>query len=111
MLDPTWMPEFVCPECGSTMVTPATAGASTGPWICRSCDAEVACRGGILRFLSDTRLAQVEPLIAQYRRGRGEDGDRQRAAGGYRERSPGARGAPQQAGWRGRPGRVRPPCR
>jgi SAM-dependent methyltransferase len=100
MLDHTWMPEFVCPECGSTLVTPATAGPSTGPWICRSCEAEVACRGGILRFLSDTRLAQVEPLIAQYRRVREQDGYRQRAAAYYRELPRVARSDPQQAVWR-----------
>ncbi len=100
MLDPTWMPEFVCPECGSILVTPAPAVASTGPWICRSCGAEVACRGGILRFLSDTRLAQVEPLIAQYRRVREQDGYRQRAAAYYRELPRVARSDPQQAVWR-----------
>jgi len=100
MLDPTWMPEFVCPECESTLVIPATPGASTGRWICHSCDAEVACRGGILRFLSDTRLAQVEPLIAQYRRVREQDGYRQRAAAYYRELPRVARSDPQQAVWR-----------
>jgi len=94
------MPEFVCPECGSTLVTPATAGSSASPWICRSCDAEVACRRGILRFLSDTRLAQVEPLNAQYRRVREQDGYRQCAAAYYRELPRVARSDPQQAVWR-----------
>ena len=100
MPEPTWIPEFACPECGSTLVAPATAGAWTGPRICPSCDAEVACRGGILRFLSDTRLAQVEPLIAQYRRVRELDGYRQRAAAYYRELPRVARGDPQHAVWR-----------
>jgi SAM-dependent methyltransferase len=61
---------------------------------------EVGCRGGILRFLSDTRLAQVEPLIAQYRRVRAQDGYRQRSAAYYRELPQVQRGDPQHAVWR-----------
>jgi SAM-dependent methyltransferase len=99
MPEPTWIPEFVCPECGSTLVAPATARASTGPRICRSCDAEVACRGGILRFLPDTRLAQIEPLIAQYRRVREQDGYRPRAAAYYRGLPRVARSDPQYLDW------------
>ncbi len=99
MPEPTWFPEFACPECASTLIA-ATAGASTGALICRSCDAEVACHGGILRFLPDTRLAQIEPLIAQYRWVRELDGYRQRAAAYYRELPQVGRGDPQHAVWR-----------
>jgi SAM-dependent methyltransferase len=61
---------------------------------------EVGCRGGILRFLSDTRLAEIEPLIAQYRQVREQDGYRQRSAAYYRELPRVARGDPQRAVWR-----------
>jgi SAM-dependent methyltransferase len=96
----TWIPKLACPECGSTLVAPPTADESIGPRICRSCDTGVACHGGILRFLSDTRLAEIEPLIAQYRQVREQDGYRQRAAAHYRELPHVARGDPQQAVWR-----------
>ena len=100
MPEPAWIPAFACPECGSTLVARATAGVATGPWICRTCDTEVACRRGIVRFLSDARLTQVEPLIAQYRRVREQDGYRQRGAAYYRELPEVARGDPQHAVWR-----------
>jgi SAM-dependent methyltransferase len=100
MPEPTWIPTFACPECGSTLIAVAGAGASTGLRICRSCDAEVACRGGIFLFLSDTRLAQIEPLIAQYRRVREQDGYRQRGAAYYRQLPQVSRGDPQHAVWR-----------
>jgi SAM-dependent methyltransferase len=109
--EPSWIPAFACPECGSTLVARATPGAPTGPQICRSCDADVACRGGILRFLSDTRLAQIEPLIAQYRRVREQDGYRQRAAAYYRELPQVDRGDPQHAVWRIRQDSFRHLCR
>lgn len=111
MPEPAWIPEFVCPECGSTLVAAATAGASTAPRICRSCDAEVACRGGIFRFLSDPQLAQVEPLIAQYRRVRAQDGYRERAAAYYRQLPQVSRGDPQDAVWRIRQESFRHLCR
>src|SRR4029077_7737820 len=85
------------PECGSPLVARATAGASTGPWICRTCATKIVCRRGIVRFLSDARLTQVEPLIAQYRRLREQDGYRQRAAAYYRGLPEVARGDPQHA--------------
>ena len=100
MPEPGWIPEFVCPGCGSTRVAPATAGASTGSRICRSCGADVAWRGGIFRFLSETRLAQIEPLVAQYRRVREQDGYRQRGAAYYRQLPEVSRGDPQHAVWR-----------
>lgn len=100
MAEPTWIPEFVCLECESTLVARATAGASTCAQICPSCDAEVACRGGVLRFLSDARLAQIEPVLAQYRQVRERDGYRQRPAAYYRELPQVARGDPQHAVWR-----------
>ncbi len=111
MPEPNWTPAFACPECGSTLVAPSMAGPSTGPLICRSCDMEVACRGGILHFLSDTRLAQIEPLIAQYRRVREQDGYRQRAAAYYRELPEVDRGDPQHAVWRIRQESFRHLCR
>src|SRR4029077_19310315 len=98
--EPTWIPAFACPECGSPLVARATAGASTGPWICRTCATKIVCRRGIVRFLSDARLTQVEPLIAQYRRVREQDGYRQRAAAYYRGLPEVARGDPQHAVWR-----------
>lgn len=111
MPEPTWTPAFACPECGSTLVAPSMAGSSTGPLICRSCDVEVGCRGGILRFLSDTRLAEIEPLIAQYRRVRAQDGYRPRAAPYYRELPQVDRGDPQHAVWRIRQESFRHLCR
>jgi SAM-dependent methyltransferase len=109
--EPTWTPAFACPECGSTLVAPRMAGPSTSPLSCGSCDMEVGCRGGILRFLSDTRLAEIEPLIAQYRRVREQDGYRQRAEGYYRELPHVARGDPQHAVWRIRQESFRHLCR
>ena len=111
MPEPTWIPAFVCPECGSTLVARATAGAPTRALICCSCDAEVACRGGILRFLSEPRLAQIEPLIAQYRQVREQDGYRQRPAAYYQELPQVARGDPQHAVWRIRQESFRHLCR
>jgi SAM-dependent methyltransferase len=111
MPEPAWIPEFVCPACGSTLVAAATVGASTAPRSCRSCDAEVACRGGIFRFLSDPQLAQVEPLIAQYRRVRAQDGYRERAAAYYRQLPQVSRGDPQDAVWRIRQESFRHLCR
>jgi len=100
MPEPTWTPAFACPECGSTLVAASTARPSTGPLSCRLCDVEVGCRGGILRFLSDLRLAEIEPLIAQYRRVRDQDGYRQRPAGYYRQLPQVSRDDPQHAVWR-----------
>lgn len=111
MAEPSWIPEFVCPLCGSTRVTPANGGTSTGPLICRSCDTEVACRDGILRFLSDTRLAQIEPMIAQYRRIREQDGYRSPSEAYYRQLPWVARGDPQRAVWRVRQESFRHLCR
>jgi SAM-dependent methyltransferase/predicted RNA-binding Zn-ribbon protein involved in translation (DUF1610 family) len=98
--EPTWIPAFACPECGSTLVARAAAGAATRAWTCPSCDAEVACRGGIVRFLSDARLAQVEPVIAQYRRVREQDGYRPRPTAYYRALPHVSHGDPQHAVWR-----------
>ena len=111
MPEPSWIPEFVCPECGSTLVPASMAGALPGPLSCRSCDVDVGCRGGILRFLSDTRLAEIEPLIAQYRGVRTQDGYRQRAAAYYRELPRVGRGDPQHAVWRIRHESFRHLCR
>src|SRR5207253_8060389 len=83
MPEPAWSPAFACPECGSTLVAAAQPGAPSGQLICRSCDREVGCSGGILRFLSPTRLAEIEPLIAQYRRVREQDGYRGHGAAYY----------------------------
>jgi SAM-dependent methyltransferase len=111
MPEPTWTPAFACPECGSTLVAPKMTGPSTGPLSCRSCEMEVGCRGSILRFLSDTKLAEIEPLIAQYRRVRAQDGYRQRAAAYYRELPKVDRGDPQHAVWRIRQESFRHLCR
>ena len=72
---------------------------------------EVGCRGGILRFLSDARLAEIEPLIAQYRCVRGQDGYRQRAAAYYRQLPLVAPSDPQHAVWRIRQESFRHLCR
>ncbi len=111
MPDPTWTPAFACTECGSTLVASSMAGPSTGPLSCRSCHMEVGCPGGILRFLSDTRLAEIEPLIAQYRRVRAQDGYRQRAAAYYRQLPQAQRSDPQHAVWRIRQESFRHLCR
>ena len=98
MVEPAWTPALACPRCGSTLV-PLTI-ASGGPLTCQSCHAEAACRGGIIRFLSDTRLAEIDPLIAQYRRVRELDGYRQPAAAYYRALPRVGRDDPQYAAWR-----------
>ena len=100
MAEPTWTPAFACPECGSTLVAPVMAGAPTGSLICHSCDTEVARREGILRFLSSTRLAEIEPALAQYRRVREQDGYRQHGAAYYQALPQVDRGDPQHAVWR-----------
>jgi len=111
MLEPTWIPAFACPECGSTLVAASMAGPSTGPLRCRSCQIEIGCRAGILRFLSDPQLVEIEPFIAQYRRVRAQDGSRQRAAAYYRKLPKVARGDPQHAIWRVRQESFRHLCR
>lgn len=100
MPEPAWIPAFACPECGSTLDAAADPGARAGPLICRSCDREVGCSEGVLRFLSHTRLAEIDPLIAQYRRVREQDGYRPHGAAYYQALPHVDRGDPQHAVWR-----------
>src|SRR5438132_5588433 len=79
MTERAWMPAFICRQCAS----PLTASPGSAP-TCRACGAEIPQRDGIYRLLKPTRLEEIEPFLAQYRRIRGDDGYRQHGTAYYR---------------------------
>src|SRR2546425_13331553 len=79
-----WTPEFVCPTCATSL----TAWSSR-ELRCGTCQSALPLRDGIYRFLRPERLAEIEPFLAHYRRGGGEDGYRQPGPAYYRSLPPG----------------------
>jgi SAM-dependent methyltransferase len=66
-----WLPRFACPECA------AEADADwSGGVICFGCGHRFEHRNGLFRFLTESRLTEVEPVIRQYRFVREREGYR-----------------------------------
>lgn len=70
-----------------------------GSLACVACGTEVAMRNGIYHFLGPERLAELEPLLAHYRRVRADDGYRPRSAAQYRSLPDTDPRDPQAARW------------
>ena len=74
-----WLPRFACPECRSDVL-------EAGPerFVCLQCGRVFERQGGVWRFLTPTRGAQLEPFIRQYRIVRQREGRRPSAPDYYR---------------------------
>lgn len=88
------MPAFVCPQCAVSL-TASTSGVLS----CVKCRTAVPLRDGIYRFLRPERQAEIQPLLAQYRRVREEDGYRQAGAAYYQSLPTVDARDPQAATW------------
>jgi SAM-dependent methyltransferase len=74
-----WLPRFACPDCSGDLDQDGVTRAS-----CLRCATSYERRGGIWRFLSETRRTAVEPFASQYRLVREREGYRVTSADYYR---------------------------
>ncbi|MCU1381893.1 MAG: hypothetical protein JWL71_590 [Acidobacteria bacterium] len=89
-----WVPRFVCPECRTDLVE---TGAEQ--FACAACSRRFDRRGGLWRFLTDTRGARLEPFVRQYRIVRQREGRRPAAPDYYRRLPSVAPGDPHARDW------------
>jgi SAM-dependent methyltransferase len=88
------MPRFVCPECCTDLIE---TGAER--FACASCGRVFDRRGGVWRFLSETRGARLESFVRQYRLVRDREGRRPSAPDYYRRLPTVAPGDPHARDW------------
>lgn len=74
-----WSPALSCPSCRASLTV-----LDQGTIVCDACGTEVAIRNCVYQFLRPDRLAEIEPILAQYRRVRADEGYRSLAAAQYR---------------------------
>jgi SAM-dependent methyltransferase len=89
-----WLPRFACPECRTDLIE---TGAER--FACSGCDRVFDRRGGVWRFLTSPRGAQLEPFIRQYRLVRQREGRRPSVPDYYRRLPTVAPGDPHATEW------------
>ena len=89
-----WLPRFVCPECRSDV---DEAGADRV--VCAQCGQAFDRQGGVWRFLTAARAAQLEQFVRQYRVVRQHEGRRQSEPDYYRRLPSVADGDPHRDDW------------
>jgi SAM-dependent methyltransferase len=89
-----WVPRFVCPECRTDLVE---TGAER--FACAACGRLFERRGGVWRFLTSARGADLEPFVRQYRTVRQHEGRRPAAPEYYRRLPSVAPGDPHAGEW------------
>ena len=89
-----WLPRFVCPECRTGLHETGAARLA-----CAQCDRVFERRGGVWRFLTTARDAQLAPFVRQYRVVRQGEGRRAAAPDYYRRLPTVAAGDPHARDW------------
>jgi SAM-dependent methyltransferase len=74
-----WLPRFACPDCAADVNFDGDDAV-----VCGGCGGRFARRGGVWRFLTQTRSERLAPFIRQYREVREQEGYRATAADFYR---------------------------
>ena len=89
-----WLPRFSCPDCRTGLV-------ETGfeRFACAQCARVFDRRGGVWRFLTSVRGAQLEPFVRQYRIVRQREGRRPAVPDYYRRLPSVAPGDPHATEW------------
>jgi SAM-dependent methyltransferase len=88
------MPRFACPECRTDLVETGAEG-----FACARCGRVFERRGGVWRFLTETRGARLESFVRQYRLVRDREGRRPSAPDYYRRLPTVAPGDPHARDW------------
>ena len=88
------MPRFACPECRTDLVETGAEG-----FACARCGRVFERRGGVWRFLTETRGARLESFVRQYRLVRDREGRRPSAPEYYRRLPTVAPGDPHARDW------------
>ena len=89
-----WLPRFACPECRADLIE-----TDAERFACAQCGRVFDRRGGVWRFLTSTRGAQLEPFVRQYRIVRQREGRRPAAPDYYRRLPSVVPGDPQANEW------------
>jgi len=74
-----WLPRFACPDCAAGVNFDGDDAV-----VCGGCGGRFARRGGVWRFLTQTRSERLAAFVRQYRDVRAQEGYRTTAADFYR---------------------------
>lgn len=89
------MPRLACPECRTEVVE-----AAADRVVCGACTRAFERQNGVWRFLTSTRLANLDPFVRQYRAVRDREGYRTATADYYRRLPSVPPGHPHAGNWR-----------